>query len=383
MRIVAPFGFYGWGNIGDESTLQGFAQLLARSGVRARVSLGSRNPAHTARVEPTFQYFNCSYRDPRRWWALLRATAQAVVGGTPIMDIEGDWPLCELAPLVRSVDRWKVPLAFIGVGTETLRWDKSRRIVAEEIAPRVRRWSVRCDRDRQRLTEYGVSPDRITVAADMAWLLQAATPEFGRDSLRRWGIDPRPRLIGVNLVNENSFLDQHPEAVASLAAALDALADQMDARILFLANEVREHSTFDKAAALKVIGRMKRARRAVLAPNQYFSPPQMMSLISCSDLTISMRYHFCLFSALQGVPFIALERSDKVSDLCWDLGWPARVAPQQFDAHQVVEHARKLRQNRSALDGQLQQGVRRMRERALRNVAALNALGNGRPIGVG
>ena len=30
MNLVAPFGFYGAGNIGDEATLQGFARLLSR-----------------------------------------------------------------------------------------------------------------------------------------------------------------------------------------------------------------------------------------------------------------------------------------------------------------------------------------------------------------
>jgi len=33
MNIVAPFGFYGYGNIGDEATLQGFARL--RAGIEA------------------------------------------------------------------------------------------------------------------------------------------------------------------------------------------------------------------------------------------------------------------------------------------------------------------------------------------------------------
>ena len=34
MRLLAPFGFYGWGNIGDESTLQWKAQAypLLRGG---------------------------------------------------------------------------------------------------------------------------------------------------------------------------------------------------------------------------------------------------------------------------------------------------------------------------------------------------------------
>jgi polysaccharide pyruvyl transferase WcaK-like protein len=378
VNIVAPFGFYGCGNIGDEATLNGFASLLAQCGMPAQISVGSRNPAHTARVEPAFRYFRTDCHDPRRWWAKLRASAHVVVGGTPIMDVLGDWPLSELTPLVRSIDHWRVPLAFVGVGVENLRLGESRRIVATEIAPRVRHWSVRCDRDRQRLVDYGVSPGVITVAADSAWLIEPVTAEFGRDYLHRLEVDLDSPVVGVNLVNENSMFDQHPQMVGALAAALDELACKLNARILFLSNEIRADSSFDKAAALQVIGRMTRADRAMLAPNDYLSPREMMSIIGCCDLTMSMRYHFCLFSVLQGVPFIAIERSDKISDLCWDMGWLARIMPPRLDPLEIVVHGMKLYDSASVIKWQLQQSAKEMRERSLRNTCALAALSESR-----
>jgi polysaccharide pyruvyl transferase WcaK-like protein len=377
-HIVAPFGFYGAGNVGDEATLSGFAQLLSRSGLRARVSVGSRNPAHTARVEPAFGYFRALSRDPRHWAANLLATAYAVVGGTPITDVQGDWPLSELVSVLRQMNGRRVPLAFVGVGVETLRLEKSRRIVREEIVPRVQHWSVRSDRDQQRLVDCGVSPGDISVAADMAWLIEPVTGEFGRTCLQRWGADLRRPLIGVNVVNENNLLDRQPGLVDVLAGEIDTLAAEMDAQVIFFANEVREDSQFDKATAIKIIGRMKRADRALLAPNQYFAPREMMSLVSCCALSLSMRYHFCVFSAVQGVPFIAVNRSDKVADLCWDLGWSANVAPTPLDIASVADHGRRLRQGPAQWSFELRQSVERMKGRALRNTVALQALVSGR-----
>lgn len=383
IRIVAPFGFYGSGNIGDEATLNGFASLLDRTGIETHVSVGSRNPIHTARVEPAFRYFRTAGHDPRRWLAKLRAGAHAIIGGTPIMDVLGDWPLCELTPLVQSIDRWKVPLVFVGVGIEKLRLAESHRIVAKEIVPRVRHWSVRCDRDRQRLVEYGVAHPNITVAADMAWLIEPEKGDFGRNRLRQWGVDAARPLIGVNLVNENSLFDKNPMLVDSLAAAVETLADEMDAHVIFLTNEVREDSTFDKAAALRVMDRMANTNRVFMAPNDYLSPRQMMSIIDCCNLTLSMRYHFCLFSALQGVPFIAIQRSDKISDLCWDIDWTATVIPPGFDASDIVGHGRRLSQVGSGIEELLKRSVQKMKERALSNVAALNALKNVHPFAIG
>ena len=373
MHIVVPFGFYGAGNIGDEATLHGFAKLIAEAGLRPQVSVASRNPAHTALVEPAFRYHRAAGRDLRRWWAMLGASAHAIVGGTPIMDVLGNWPLNEVAPLVRSVDRWKVPLVFIGSGIETLRSDKSRRIVTNDIAPRVQHWTVRSDRDRQRLMECGVLRDRITTAADLAWLIEPVSTGFGRERLRAWGVDEGHPLIGVNLVNENGVFDRQPEMIDTLASALDEICERMDARVVFLANEVREGPMFDKAAAMRVIGRMKSGDRATLTPNEYWSPRQMMSIIGCCSLTLSMRYHFCLFSALQTVPFIAVQRCDKVSDLCWDLDWPARVSPPDLHDTEIVEHGIRLMET-SAVSEQLRKRAGRMRDRALLNIAALDAL---------
>ena len=102
------------------------------------------------------------------------------------MDNLGDWPLCELVPLVQSAVRSRRPFACVGIGVETLREERSRRLVTSELAPHVVHWSVRSDRDRGRLESLGVPPARITVAADMAWLLSPVDSDFGRRTISRF-----------------------------------------------------------------------------------------------------------------------------------------------------------------------------------------------------
>jgi polysaccharide pyruvyl transferase WcaK-like protein len=374
MRIAAPFGFYGYGNIGDEATLHGFSLLLSQSGVAAQVSVASQNPAHTGRVVPSLRYFKARGFDPRRWLANRRAAAHIVIGGTPIMDCLGDWPLSELAPLVTATDRTRVPMSFVGVGIESLKAERSRRIVAEEIAPRVRYWTVRSARDRERLLEYGASPEAVCVAADMAWLIPPATTDFGKEQLRRWGVDDKQPLVGVNLVNENALFDRHPNLVEATARALDDLTSRLDGRVIFLANEVRQGDEFDRAAAERVLSKMQYRDRAVVPAAVYYSPQQMMSIIACCRLTMSMRYHFCLFSAVQNVSFIAIQRTDKVSDLCWDLNWEAGVVPPVFGADDLIEHGRRLIDDRTAQMAPLEQRVAVMRKRAGRNAEAIARL---------
>jgi polysaccharide pyruvyl transferase WcaK-like protein len=378
MRLVVPFGFYGCGNIGDEATLNGFASLVARLSPSTHVSICSRNPSHTAQTEPTFRYFGSSGIDVRRWLAKITASAHVFAGGTPVQDVLGDWPLCEVAPLVQASDQQGVPLTFVGVGVEGLRHDRSRKILAERIVPRVRHWSVRSARDRERLLSWGVSSEAVTVAADMAWLIDPVSDGFGTNLLARLGVGRQQLLIAVNLVNENHIFDKQPELVAAFATGLDVLIEKTDARVVFVAQEVRDEPTFDTASALRVKACMARGDRAIVVPTEYFSPRQLMSIIGCCDLSISMRYHFCLLTSLQGKPFIAIQRTDKLADLCWDLGWDAATRPADTTADSLIEHGLQLLTDGTVSQGQLKRRVEGMRERALNNLVALEALrGNG------
>ncbi|OAI55810.1 hypothetical protein AYO49_01030 [Verrucomicrobiaceae bacterium SCGC AG-212-N21] len=376
IRLAAPFGFYGWGNIGDEATLAGFAALLKTSEVSLFAWIGSRNWRHTTKVEPAFHYFSAGGLDPRRWWAKRTADVQAVVGGTPVMDVLGEWPLCDVARLVcNAVEKRRVPFVCVGVGIEGLRSPESIRIVREVLAPRVLHWSVRTKRDRDRLVGYGVGTDQVTVAADMAWLIEPADQEFGRQQFKKWGLDQVPVVIGINLVNENAVLDRHPAMADAIAGALDRWVEDFDARLLFLANEVRDGDGFDTAAAQRIIARLKHPEHAFLAPVEYLAPREMMSIVRCCRFTLSMRYHFCIFSALEGVPFVAIERADKVSDLCWDLNWEYRVVPPDIVMEDLFQKGKAAIMNREALADRLHAEAAKMRIRAKLNLTPLQMVG--------
>ena len=297
-----------------------------------------------------------------------------VPGGTPIVDVLGGWPLNELVPLVQRAASKGKPIAFIGTGSEPLRNDASKRLVADVLAPNVCAWSVRSDEDRDRLTGYGVDPGAITTAADLAWDLSPATSQFGQSYLRSLGVDGSSRLVGVNVNIEHFVRKAQPQLLEILAQYLDVLVERYCAHILFLCNEVRDGETFDLAASREVRNAMRHPQGSSIVPNEYWLPQQMMSLIACCDMTVSTRYHFCLFSALQGVPFVAVQRSSKVTDLCSDLAWGGGVAMADMSLDYLVALTERLQADRTRLEAQLGASVRRMRQRCERNVVALKAL---------
>jgi polysaccharide pyruvyl transferase WcaK-like protein len=375
MQMLAPFGFYGSGNIGDEASLTGFAELVRASGRDLAVAVASANPRHTAKIEPYFRYhkYKGGFVGIRSKLTGHRARAFVFPGGTPIMDGLGGWPLEALAPIIEYGHRWGKPAVFVGIGVERLARAESKAIVRDRIAPYVAHWTVRSTKDQQRLLDLNVPANRITVAADMAWLIRRANLDYGKQALRLHLETGHP-LIGVNINAETSVLERAPQLFETLAAALDAMIEEHNARVIFLFNEIREGPTYDMAAAARVKSLMRRSDAAFATPNDYLSPLQMMSIIGNCALTISTRYHFCLFSALQGTPFLALKRSDKVSDLCVDLGWEYGAAVEAADSTALASQARTLfKEPKPALE-RLAARVNEMKARSQANFKGLDAL---------
>jgi polysaccharide pyruvyl transferase WcaK-like protein len=374
MNLVAPFGFFGAGNIGDESTLEGFARLVTHYQKRLKVWVASRNPEHTAQVVPYFRYFKSRSRNLRARWAHFRSAASVIVGGTPIMDVQGAWPFKELVPLVNQAGNQGKPVIFVGTGTESLLREESKQVVSKIFATSVDHWSVRSQRDKQRLTDYGVPDERVTVAADLAWTIDAVSEDFGKGLLTEVGVNTDNRFIAVNLTNEKFVREQHPRLFEQMGTFLDALIEKHDVHILFVANEVREGNDFDVVASNRALSSMKHQNRATLIPNKYWTPEQMRSLIACCHMTISMRYHFCLFSAVQRVPFLALKRSDKVDDLCWDIDWPYGVRLSEINISEMLDMYSDADSNKNSMIDHLRERTELMRERAYKNTVSLDAL---------
>jgi polysaccharide pyruvyl transferase WcaK-like protein len=143
---------------------------------------------------------------------------------------------------------------------------------------------------------------------------------------------------------------------------------------LFICNDVSDGSTYDMAASMVVRNSMRNAKRTFVVPNHYWAPQQVLSLIACCRTTISTRYHFCLFSALQKTPFIALQRSDKVQDLCVDLQWPYGIHTQSVSASRLLALYDEIERERPRWNALLESGVGSMHRRALRSQDVLDSL---------
>jgi polysaccharide pyruvyl transferase CsaB len=360
-RRVAISGSYGGYNLGDEAILQSIIGQLRRS-LPVEITVFSRDPDDTRARHGV---------NAVRLGALPRREAQELIGGLDLFILGGggllydedtDMYLREVG-IARELG---TPVMVYAIGAGPLE-DLARRARVRAALDAVAAITVRDRETHQLLESIGVERD-ILVTADPAFLLEPE-PLTLEEILQAEAIDPKARLIGISVREPGPAApDLEIEHYHRLIAnAADFMIERYDAEVVFFPLERRAHDVQHSHA---VVGRMSCANRATVLKRDY-TPGQLLSLLSHLELAIGMRLHFLLFSALAGVPFMALPYATKVLGLIDALSLPpppfTRMA--QLSAGRLIAHICRAWDERHELRAHIQDQLPTLIERARRNHA--------------
>lgn len=206
-----------------------------------------------------------------------------------------------------------IPVMIYAVGAGPLK-DPAVHELLRKYLPMVDALTVRDKRSCQILEEIGIQRE-IIVTADPALLLSPET--VSQTMLKSEGLVQNKRIIGMSVREAGvAAPDIHEEHYHTLLAnAADFMIERFEADILFIPMEPRE---FDLQHSHAVISRMLRPQHASILKGNYTSG-QLLTILSKCEFTVGMRLHFLIFSAIQGIPFVALPYSPKVAGFLDDL----------------------------------------------------------------
>ena len=152
-----------------------------------------------------------------------------------------------------------------------------------------------------------------------------------------------------------------------IARALDTLASRHGFQIAFFCNECREGEMFDRAAAEEVKSKMERP--AVMVPNYYWSPDEVLGLTTHADVVVSQRYHFSIFAVLAGTVPVSILRGCKMSGLAEELRTPASCRIENVESERLLDDILEAHRNRSLYLDRLSMARRQLAVRAGNNLA--------------
>ncbi len=302
MRVLLS-GYYGFGNLGDEALLDVIVATLRTRFPYIEIDVLSATPEETARrlrVEATPR------ADMRRVSAAIdRADVVLSGGGGLLQNATSLRSLIYYTSILRRAVHAKKQTMIFAQSIGPL--DRIGRIVVKHACGNVSRATVRDERS-AKLLKTLIPEVAVERTADPVFLYE---PPDASIDLTREGLGPESQpYVLVSLRKSAGFND----GIATIAAAVDRLANVHNVRVAFLALG----GTPDAEAATKVIRRCESA--PVLIPET--SLERTAEMIRRAHGVIGMRLHALILAARFGVPFLAIPYDPKVAALCDDLAYP-------------------------------------------------------------
>ena len=309
-RRVLIVGYYGRGNPGDEALMEAAVRAVLGAGCVPVVATDdpSSVPPGVGTV-PRTAFFGL--------WALRAVSlCDAVLfgGGGIFQDATSLRSLLFYANLALRAKARRKSLFLLAQGVGPLRRRISRRLV-KEVFEAADMADVRDERSRDLLVEIGVSPSKVTVSADLSFLL--AGEGSGLRVERRKGIALFPRAV-----KEREALMAVAEGVAKAAEDLG-----LPLRLVPFQRRMDERSVEEMATLAP------RAKRC-LPPSDWRAAA---GEVASSELAVCVRLHALAFAAMSGTPAVAIPYDPKVEALAEYLGVPCTTDLRRVSSSEVYQ----------------------------------------------
>lgn len=319
-------GYFGFSNAGDEAILSVLLPDLSQAAPGAELVILSGNPEETAQRH-SVQAIQASDLQ-----VLLDTAATCdglIVGGggvfqdywgaqkeTLLTPLQAGLPFYSSLPMLGWLLEKPVLIHAAGVGPLFSEEAEELTRLSFKLAAVA---SVRDGESQALLKSLGLLAESIPVTADPAFRLIPDRQQAAK-ILANFPLDPQTPRMAVCLRGWDQA-GPSEKWQAEVAETLDAFIERTGCSLLFIPFHCLPGSalTDDSAAARNVINQMKHNRQTILLEGAY-TPSVLAGLLADCEITLGMRYHSVIFSALSGVPVAALAYDPKVTQVMKDLG---------------------------------------------------------------
>ena len=329
-------GYYGYGNIGDEASLECIVGAIFAECPSVRMTVLSANPDTFGKKLGIRAFSRMSPFTVLR--EISRTNVLVFGGGTLLQDKTSMRSLRYYAWILRAAARRGKKIYVYANGVGPLIKSGSRKAVRRALAG-ADYISVRENSSADALTAAGVSPDKIRISADPVFLMEK--PDGAEIAAVREKVGISGEYFAVSL---RDFAGRGGDFDGRISRAVRDIAAEHGLTPVFAVmqdGEDRELNT--QICAMSGDG-------ALTAP--VLSAREMTALFAGARFTLGMRLHSVILSAAVGTGAVALSYDPKVDALCEYLGFDAPADARSFTAEQLVSAARVLCTDGAKADGE-------------------------------
>lgn len=264
---------------------------------------------------------------------------------------------------------------------------KYTRRLALFLLSRVDYVSVRDRMSLQYLESLGLTAPRLSLTADMAFLLQPAEPGVVDDVFAQEGFPSTdiPVLgVAVSFLIARHFRKKRKRAgdrtfFETLAGELDALVDEFGFQVVFIGQVTGPTVRHDDREAARLVRRHMKNRQQACVFGGDYGPAELKGVISRFTLFVGARMHANLAALSTGVPAIALSYSMKTPGIMSHFRLGEYVVDiSELGRGRLVGMAQKLIRNRSEISDDLKRASVELAHAAQKNIDGMMKAAEGR-----
>lgn len=306
MNIVIS-GYYGSKNGGDEAMLAAMLESLREFGGDINITVISMNPAYTKK----------RHKVDAVTWLDVFAIAKKILaadllisgGGSLLQNVTSRRSLYYYLGVIclAKIFRRKVMLYAQGIGP--IRGEIAHKLM-NVIVNRADLITVRDNGSLEELRRLDITRPKIYCTADPVLAIKPVTLDLGEKILAKYSLSRAgSKFIGVSV---RRWIDWQ-NCQRELAKALDRISAQYDAKIIFIPMQFPEDIKAAKSTA-----ELMRDNHVVLEDE--FTTSEILSLVGCMDILISIRLHALIFAGVMGVPMLGISYDPKIDRFLDSIG---------------------------------------------------------------
>lgn len=293
-------GYHGFGNCGDDATLQAMTVNIRNMASDVNITALSYQP------ELTKTEYSIESVQRFKILQVLRAIKKSDIvlcgGGTLLQNITSTRSLLYYLAIIKAAEILgkKVMLYANGIGPVS---GKTNRKLIKNVVNGVDIITLREEMSARELESIGVTKPEIFVTADPAFTLEPISENRATEFLKAESVPLDKDIIGVSVRSwANSFSGE--DYVKSVAETCDKFV--REGKVVLL---IPMQFPKDVDISMKVMAQM--SERAYILSREY-SPSEILGIIGRVKVLLSMRLHTLIFAAVRRIPMAGIIYDPKI-----------------------------------------------------------------------
>ena len=350
MHRILVSGYYGFGNIGDESILAALVESLRSAERDVDITVLSANPSFTEARH------GVGAVDRKNFFEIYLAIKNCDLfisgGGGLLQDITSEKSIRYYLGLIYIAARLGKKIMVYGQGIGPIT-KKANRTLTRAVLNRVNAITVRDEQSMEDLKSMGVNRPPMYITSDPVVTLKPPGSSRGMEVLEKLGVREGRPVVGFS-VRDWKGAEEFNEIMAKTA---DSLIEELGFQVVF----VPFHYGEDNKCIMKIKSIMR--NDAYLVEGRY-TPGEVLDMMGRMDMTVGVRLHSLIFSAIQGVPLVGISYDPKIDGFLSRLGMRAAGSISDVDLGDLLVEIQRVWADREKVRRQILAGMKEMRRQA-------------------